>query len=266
MSYNAQHASDNSHSSLHSIRPCCIQQRDFTPVISPKNSFLCAMTLSISDQPSQWHRITARHSLMSDATIDPFPYRTSRAASLLDHHIVRDQQKDARIAEDGRRNTVPYLPPVVPPIASAPAPLPPPQQLPAPPDPRIPPPLIHPDHFHDSDTRKRSHQAMASQEHSEGSASPNSLGHVDGSSSFCLCQPEPKIPRPRNGEHGLAAEQSICHANKDIQPSFFIANINKQQWFVRILACLIRPYLRSLANNGVVYQKMPKMNGRRLRK
>jgi hypothetical protein len=159
------------------------------------------MTLSISDQPSQWHRITARHSLLTDATIDPFPYRTSRAASLLDHHIVREPYKDVHtIVDDGRRNTVPYLPPAASHIASHSGSPPPPQQLPAPPDPRAPPPLVHPDQFDDLDARKRSHQTMASHDHSEGSSSPTSIGHMDGSSSFCLCQPEPKIPRPRNGE------------------------------------------------------------------
>ena len=150
------------------------------------------MTLSISEQPSQWHRITARHSLLSDATIDPFPHRGSRTASLLDHHIVRDHHKDARIVDNGTRSTVTYLPPIAPPVAPPP---PPPQ-----PDARIPHPLVHPDHFHDPVGRKRSHQTMASQDHSEGSSSPTSIGHIDGSGTFCLCQPEPKIPRPRNGE------------------------------------------------------------------
>ncbi|KPI40616.1 Repressor of filamentous growth 1 [Cyphellophora attinorum] len=190
------------------------------------------MTLSISDQPSQWRRITARHSLLTDATIDPFPYRTSRAASLLDHHIVRDPYKDARtINDDGRRNTVPHLPPAAPHITSHSRSSPPPQQLPASPDARAPPPLVHPDQFDDLDARKRSHQAMASHDHSEGSSSPTSIGHMDGSSSFCLCQPEPKIPRPRNAfilyrQHQQAA---VVRANPGL-PNPAISKIIGEQW------------------------------------
>lgn len=186
--------------SLHSIRPCGIQS---AAVTFSKNSFLYAMTLSISDQPSQWHRVTTRHSLLNDATIDPFPYRQSRTASLLDHHIVRSQSRDVRMTDDGRRSTVHHLPPVALQIA----PSAPPPQLPAPPNLRIaPPPLTHPDHFHDSEGRKRSYQAMASQELSEGSSSPTSIGQGDGTNNFCLCQPEPKVPRPRNGK--TSSEQS----------------------------------------------------------
>lgn len=263
--YSSQHADYNFPSSLHSIRQCCIQEQEFAPVTFSKNSFLCAMTLSISDQPSQWHRVTARHSLLSDATIDPFPYRTSRTASLLDHHIVRDQRQDAGIIDNGRRGTVPYLPPVATPIAPPPPPPPPPQHLPAPPDPRIPPPLILPDQFHDPESRKRSIQMASQDHHSEESSSPTSIGHIDGSSSFCLCQPEPKIPRPRNGEAYVYTIR-VFRTNKEIQPSFFIVNINKQRWYVRILAYRIRPYRRLLVNNGLACQKMPKVNGKRLRK
>jgi hypothetical protein len=51
-----------------------------------------------------------------------------------------------------------------------------------------------------------------------------------------------------------------------LQPSFFIASINKPRWFEPILAYRIRPYPRSSVNNGVACQKPPKMNGKRLRK
>ena len=174
---------------FHSIRPCGILES--APVTLSKNSFLCAMTLSISDQPSHWHRVTKRHSLLNDATIDPFPYRDHRAASLLDHHIVRDGQQDARVADNGRRSTVPILPHPAPPLIAAP---PPPPAL----DPGYPTSVVHPEHFRD--TRNRSMQEMAGPDISEGSSSPTSTGQMEGGNQFCLCQPEPKIPRPRNGK------------------------------------------------------------------
>lgn len=161
------------------------------------------MTLSISDQPSQWHRITKRHSLLSDATIDPFPHQAHRTASLLDHHIVRDGLHDAPVADDGRQTTAPYLPhPHAPPRL---------QQQPPPPPPPLPPSSIAPLPSHpplDSryfagqlhDARKRSIQEMTAPDISEGSSSPTSTGQVEGGNQFCLCQPEPKIPRPRNGK------------------------------------------------------------------
>lgn len=213
------------------------------------------MTLSISDQPSHWHRVTKRHSLLNDATIDPFPYRDHRAASLLDHHIVRDAPQDARVADNGRRSTVPYLPhPVPPPIAAHPPP--------PPPDPRYPGSVVHPEHFHD--TRKRSLQEMAAPDISECSSSPTSTGQMDGGNQFCLCQPEPKIPRPRNGKE--LSSSRVATSNNASQPSFFIASINKPRWFERTQAYPIRPYPRSLVNNGAASPRMPKMNGKRLRK
>jgi hypothetical protein len=154
------------------------------------------MTLSISDQPSQWHRIAKRHSLLSDATIDPFPHRTHRTASLIDHHIVRDRAHDGPVANDGRRSTAPYLP-YPPPPPPPPPPIGPRATYPFP-DPRYPAPGVHPEQFHDP--RKRSMQDMAGPDMEEEDSSPTSTGQVEGGNQFCLCQPEPKIPRPRNGE------------------------------------------------------------------
>ena len=152
------------------------------------------MTLSISDQPSQWRRLsdhsTRRVSLLSDATIDPFPQRVTRSASLLQHHIVPSSPLDAiRRVEDGRRSTVPFLPYRASPLG----------------------PNHH--HIHDPPypgnnfegpeevSRKRTASEMADQP--SGSSSPVSVGQQDGQTQFCLCQPEPKIPRPRNGKHTI---------------------------------------------------------------
>lgn len=47
---------------------------------------------------------------------------------------------------------------------------------------------------------------------SSGSASPASSAQKDGPAvNWCLCQPDPKIPRPRNGELMLSAPSSNEH-------------------------------------------------------
>ena len=48
-------------------------------------------------------------------------------------------------------------------------------------------------------TRKRGAPAMADEARS-GSKSPSSPVPSEGAREFCLCQPDPKIPRPRNGK------------------------------------------------------------------
>ena len=149
------------------------------------------MTLSISNQPSPWHRTThlpKRPSLLSDATIDPFSQRVTRSASLFEHHIVRSPLEHPHLEDNGRRSTVPYLPHLV--DGQHLQPPPPPPQV-----------LIHPsiEDPHDPLNRKRKASDMAEKEES-GSSSPNSTGPPpEAGSGYCLCQPEPKIPRPRNG-------------------------------------------------------------------
>jgi hypothetical protein len=149
------------------------------------------MTLSISDQPSQWRRLSdhpRRLSLLSDATIDPFPQRVTRSASLLEHHIVRDSPLDnSQRQEDGRRSTVPFLPYRASPIGQND--IAPPHDLPC--------SSIDVDREHDL-SRKRKVSTMA--DHPSGSSSPASVEQPDGQPQFCLCQPQPKIPRPRNGK------------------------------------------------------------------
>ena len=181
-----------------------------------KNSFLCAMTLSISDQPSQWRRLSdhpKRLSLLSDATIDPFPQRVTRSASLLEHHIVRDSPLDnTGRGDDGRRSTVPFLPyrasPLGPELHHAHD------------------PYYHVDELEEQHelSRKRNASMMADQP--SGSSSPASVGQQDGQTQFCLCQPEPKIPRPRNGEHTII--RTLVPRLTRPKLSFFIANINKR--------------------------------------
>ena len=152
------------------------------------------MTLSISDRPSPWCLLSdypKRHSLLSDATIDPFPSKSTQGASLSEHHIVRDPLEYKTIHEDGRRNALPFLPYRVSPIAhSGPR-----YSI----DART--ASLAADKAYEPMSRKRTASIMAEQEETD-SSSPASTGQPEGGGQFCLCQPEPKIPRPRNGEKG----------------------------------------------------------------
>lgn len=141
------------------------------------------MTLSISDQTPPWHRLSSypkRLSLLTDATIDPFPSSCPRSASLLEHHIVRDRNVDRLqpVQENVRRSTAPFIPRRISQLNTV---------------------LSHPNGSRDIQKRKRSVDMMDDPD-TESPSSPTSIGHGDGTSQFCLCQPEPKIPRPRNGE------------------------------------------------------------------
>ena len=170
----------------------------FKNLVCSKNSFLQRYDASISNQPSPWHRTTThlpkRASLLSDATIDPFPQRVTRSASLLEHHIVRGPLEHQLPENNDRRSTLPYLPHHF-------------DSQPQPP----PPILVHPsiEDPYDTLNRKRKAPDMADKEDSEPS-SPISTGQPpEAGSGYCLCQPEPKIPRPRNGKS--------CHSIHETQ-------------------------------------------------
>lgn len=148
-------------------------------------------SVSISDQPSQWHRLTdypKRKVLLADATIDPFPHRATPSTSLLEHHIVRDSQKPLHGSDDDRRASV-SLPPFHPPAASGI-------------DITRPSAAVYEyDHPTYGLSSKQNYSNMTGQ--ASRSSSPASVGQTDGQTQFCLCQPEAKIPRPRNGKQAF---------------------------------------------------------------
>ena len=153
------------------------------------------MTLSISNEPSPWHRTTThlpkpkRASLLSDATIDPFPQRVTRSASLLEHHIVRGPYEPTQPEENGRRRSLAYLP-----------------------EHRLPPPgLVLPSIEDPYDPSGRKRKASDMSEKEDGSSSPNSTGQPPEAQGYCLCQPEPKIPRPRNGKSSHGYHKDIAN-------------------------------------------------------
>jgi hypothetical protein len=142
-------------------------------------------TVSISDQPSPWRRLTdypKRAALLADATVDPFPQRVTRSASLYEHHIVRDPHEPPCTSEENRRSNS-LVPLQSFPVSGS----------------EIPQPVetiyIHDDEPYEPD-RNRLNSIMTDQ--ASGSSSPASAGQAEGKTQFCLCQPEAKIPRPRN--------------------------------------------------------------------
>jgi hypothetical protein len=143
-------------------------------------------TVSISDQPSPWRRLTEypkRAALLADATVDPFPQRATRSASLREHHIFRGSHEPPHGSEETRRSNS-LIPSQPAPVSGSDIPRP-----------------IETIYIHDDEPyvldRNRISSIMTDQD--SGSSSPVSGEQAEGQTQFCLCQPEPKIPRPRNG-------------------------------------------------------------------
>ena len=78
------------------------------------------------------------------------------------------------------------------------------------------------------ESRKRSADALDQDDPREDSPSHH---HRDGSAdsvvNFCLCQPEPKVPRPRNGQW-IIILYSVVPTNA-VQPSSFIDRTIRQE-------------------------------------
>ena len=155
--------------------------------IGPKDFVLCAMTLSMPDPSISWDRTLPRLSaFLQNISHDPFA--TSRGSSLLQHHIVSDRLSRDFIDSASRRSTVPCI-----------------AYQQGPPDPQGVEPVLDPrntvtgngaDAEHLTKKRPASHMA---EETRSSEASPSSPSAAEGANQFCLCQPDPKIPRPRNG-------------------------------------------------------------------
>ena len=56
--------------------------------------------------------------------------------------------------------------------------------------------------------RARSCSQISSESHRRGSTLPSVPWQGDSSSLICLCQPDPKIPRPRNGKSSISLYRS----------------------------------------------------------
>jgi HMG box factor len=143
------------------------------------------MSTSIPDPCISWYRVLPKPTaLLHDHFNDPFPRQNS---SLLQHHITSDKLcKAVSDAFPGRRITVPSIayseisrssPPVRSPLRNSIG-------------------SIGSAYTDEGPvTRKRTASLME-----EGPQSPDRPPRNEESGNqFCLCQPDPKIPRPRNG-------------------------------------------------------------------
>lgn len=143
------------------------------------------MSISIPGPSISWYRVLPKPpALLHEHFNDPFPRRNS---SLLQHHITSDKSFES-VSDSiaGRRITVPSIAYSEIPRSS----------------PRIDSParnsIVSIGSAYTGDapvSRKRTASLMEDGPHSRD-PSPHS---EEASNQFCLCQPDPKIPRPRNG-------------------------------------------------------------------
>ena len=148
------------------------------------------MTTSTIDSSTPWSRVLPRPTaLLEECPIEPFD---RRASSLLQHHLPADRSTvtswDLNIA---RRSTIPSI--SYPTRSISDSSLTDYRQFPAPPSAPLP-----ADRLGQVQSRKRSASHMAP-ESSSREASPSQTAIAESVPQFCLCQPDPKIPRPRNG-------------------------------------------------------------------
>ena len=149
------------------------------------------MSLSIPDDSISWNRILPKPTaLLHDHFNDPFPRRNS---SLLQHHITSDTFLKA-VSDDspGRRITVPSIS-----YSATPKSEPPIQCL--------------LNNSADSAStlyanegqvgRKRNGSLMENESEPRDPSPLTQHPSEEAGNQFCLCQPDPKIPRPRNGMH-----------------------------------------------------------------
>ena len=162
------------------------------------------MAVSIPDSSSPWDRVLPRpvaslHDLMSGA----FP---SRSSSLLQHQITSDRSTREHSDDSWvRRSTVPSIAYHEPALTFQ----------------RDGRPLGQPDYVRLVDssdgmvTRKRAASHMDGDPREPSPLSQSS--HEALAEQFCLCRPESKIPRPRNGMHLF----SLSHGRKHPSMNFF---------------------------------------------
>lgn len=153
---------------------------------------VCAMTLAMPDPSSAKHRTLPKPSAIRQNLTDGTS--TSKDSSPWQHRLVSHKlSQDLPESDLGRRSTVPSIAyyerrpsninggqtPMVDSISNVPASLPSIALG----------PLI----------QKQDASAMAD-ESRPGTKSPSGPVASEGPREFCLCQPDPKIPRPRNGK------------------------------------------------------------------
>ena len=121
------------------------------------------MALSMPPPHTTWDR-----TLPNPASLLPSGVDSRRSSSLLQHRISTDHFLAPVCDESGRRNTVHCLP--------------------------------RPDNKKDHEEYVRQCQEPAMSGEAAREASSEGTSPSESASEYCLCVPDPKIPRPRNGE------------------------------------------------------------------
>lgn len=141
------------------------------------------------DQSFSWNRVLPKPTaLLYDHFNDPFGRRNS---SLLQHHIIADKSSGTTSDDSvGRRITVPSIAYSATPRSEAPI-----QYL-----------VNHSSeptstiYTNDGPVSRKRNSSLMEDESESRDPSPLTQNHSEeAGNQFCLCQPDPKIPRPRNG-------------------------------------------------------------------
>ena len=150
------------------------------------------MTLFMPDPSSSWDRTLPKPS----GILQNIPAGTlaRRSSSLLQHHLVSREPQEVLSSDVGRRSTVPCIS-----YHERRSSVPEGAQMRTV-DSSSGEPASYQSAPLGTLTRKRDASHMADESLS-GPESPSSPITGDGAKEFCLCQPDPKIPRPRNGKH-----------------------------------------------------------------
>ena len=145
------------------------------------------MTASMPDHSLSWDRVLpAPHALLNGHPNASLPRRSS---SLLQHHLI--SSKDLLDSSRDRRSTVPSISYYLDPKSSHIRPIP----LRCSQDPSMPDQLAT-----GPLTRKRAASLMADESKTRETSPATTQDSIsETANQFCLCQPDPKIPRPRNG-------------------------------------------------------------------
>jgi len=188
------------------------------------------MALSVPPPQNSWDRTLPNPAALLSNAIDP-----RRSSSLLQHHISSDHFLTPAANESGRRSTLPCLP------------------------------RLENDETREV-LRQRQHSVMSTEETTETTESSSEGTSPAESSGLCLCVPEPKIPRPRNGKPRDVQKAAFVVTDRWSKRLFCIVSTSTLRLWHNTLACRIRTYPRSSAHNGSSCLKRTRTNGKRLRK
>lgn len=170
------------------------------------------MTASRPNPSLSWDRVLpAPDALLNGSSKDVLPRRSS---SLLQHHLF--SSKDRLEGQKDRRSTVPSISYQVDSRTSPVPPIPPP---------RCPLDISHPTQLATGAlTRKRAASLMADESTPRETSPAATQGSIpESTNQFCLCQPDPKIPRPRNGT-SLSLSVLVWHFPNSSLSTFVMFN------------------------------------------